>query len=648
MKRTPRSLRTQYRALGQNVPKVAIDAACAALAMSLAFILRYDGAMPPEYLRLASWLVVGVAVFKPMLNLSLGSYRNLWRYTSIPEVTVLLIGTMVAAAVLGALRILSVAAIPFSIIVMDGALYFLATGGARTLRRLQVGLWRRRISSAQKGSEGEDQLGSRIRTIFVGAGDTAYSLLRDLERTPERQWEVLGLLDDDPSKLGQRLCGYEVLGPTTELQRLVRSNNVAHVVIAMPSAEREVVRGVVSHAQMAGATVQSAPSLERLLRAGLSEGDITNGTNGEAPPLAEKRVLKLTDLIDSVEVKKTLQQRLSRSERTKRVLVTGGAGFIGSHLVRRLLDAGYFVRVLDDFTFGNGALRLLDGHPQLEVVQGDISSIRNVSACVNDVSRVIALAAIVGDPACGLNAEETLNLNYESTKVLAETCNFYGVERLVFASSCSVYGASHDKLLDEESPLNPVSLYARTRIMSEEVVFDRCGDVEPVILRFATVFGLSPRMRFDLVVNTLTVRAIVTGRISIFGGEQWRPFVHCQDAANALLLAATSPVERIAGRTFNVGSDDLNYTISEVGRIVAEEIGGVEIEYVDTDDDLRDYRVSFQKIRDEMGFQTSYDLRRGIREMADAIRATPKLQDYSAPIFSNVMVMQERGDALLV
>src|SRR5206468_4543200 len=143
--------------------------------------------------------------------------------------------------------------------------------------------------------------------------------------------------------------------------------------------------------------------------------------------------------------------------------------------------------------------------------------------------------------------------------------NFYGVRRLVFASSCSVYGASSHGMLTERSRLNPVSLYARTRVLSENILFDRRGDVEPVVVRLATVFGLSPRMRFDLVVNTLTVRAVVDERISIFGGSQWRPNVHCRDAARAFILALEARAGAVAGEIFNVGGDALNHRISDLG-----------------------------------------------------------------------------------
>jgi len=191
-----------------------------------------------------------------------------------------------------------------------------------------------------------------------------------------------------------------------------------------------------------------------------------------------------------------------------------------------------------------------------------------------------------------------------------------------------------------------VSLYARTRIMSEEIVFNRAGDVVPVVLRLSTVFGLSRRMRYDLVVNLLTARALVNRRIQIFGGDQWRPFVHCRDAARAFVHAVRAPAPVVRGRTFNVGSNNMNFTIRAVGDIVAEEVGGeVEVDAQPNVDDMRNYRVRFDLIEDTLGFRPEYDLRRGIREMIDAIDVTPVLRDYDRAAYSNLKFLKDRFES---
>lgn len=607
------------------VTQASIDGAIAVAALAVAFNLRYDGGVPVQYAEGFALLLLGVSVGKALISFLLGNYRRMWRYTSVREVLVLGATAALAALALMALRLLTPVQLPFSVIIIDAALYLIGVAGVRVIRRSQVVLFygRRPDSTEEPGAE--------KRALFIGAGDAANALLRDLDHARTAPWEVIGLLDDDPSRQGRVLRGRPVLGPTTELERVVRERGVQQVIVAMPTAGEGVVRDLVRRARRLGAPVQVVPGLRGLARNGRS-----------AAPDYVNSAVRLSDLTDGAEFQGApfLAQPLSNGERP--VLVTGGGGYIGSHLTRKLLEQGRRVRILDNFTFGERGLRDLVEHPRLEVVKGDIANIRDVTASVKDAGSVVALAAIVGDPACGLNAEETLNLNYESTKVLVEACDFYGVDRLVFASSCSVYGASDEGLLTEASSLNPVSLYARTRIMSEDVILDRCGHVTPVILRLATVFGLSPRMRFDLVVNTLTVRAVVDGRFQIFGGDQWRPFVHCQDAAEAFLRAATAPKERVDRQVFNVGTESMNYTIAEVGRIVAEEVGGIEVQHVDAVEDPRNYRVAFGKIREALDFEPQYDLRSGIREMAEAIEGDPSLHTYNDPIFSNFKIMRHR------
>ena len=608
------------------VVQASIDGVIAVAALALAFSLRYEDGLPDRYTGGFAGLLLGVSVGKTLISYFLGNYRRMWRYTSQREVLVLAATAALAALVLVALRLLGPALalqLSYGVIVIDAALYLIGVAGVRMLRRSQVALLYGQPEQERKALQ---------RTLFVGAGGAADAFLRDLDHAHTAPWDVVGLLDDDPTRQGRVLRGRLVLGPTTELERVVRERDVQRVVIAMPSADEGVVRDLSRRARRLDVPVQVMPgfrNLPRGARAASSRGD------GAA--------IRLSDLTDGAEFQGApFLVQAERPDREKPILVTGGAGYIGSHLTRKLLERGHRVRVLDNFTFGERGLRTLKGHPRLELVEGDISNIRDVTASVKDAGSVIALAAIVGDPACGLNAEETLNLNYESTKVLVEACDFYGVDRLVFASSCSVYGASDEGLLTETSALNPVSLYARTRIMSEDVILDRCGRVTPVILRLATVFGLSPRMRFDLVVNTLTVRAVVDGRFQIFGGDQWRPFVHCQDAAEAFLRAATAPRDRVDRQVFNVGTEHMNYTIAKVGEIVAEEVPGADVQHVDAVDDPRNYRVAFGKIREALSFEPEYDLRSGIREMAEAVEADPDLRTYGDPIFSNLQVMRQR------
>ena len=604
------------------VVRFTLDLGVALVALPVALLLRFDGAVPNVVERIVPQLLVAAVALQALSLLLVSGPRRLWRYTSFREYLSLGIAAVGGTAGLLLVVFVRYPIVPKSAVLIHGALMIIGLAGLRVARRLQLAVARRR------------QLGdaARVRTLVVGAGDTAAALLRDWESQFRPFWEVVGLLDDSALKRGLRINGLPVMGPTTDLEYVIRRESIKHVIVAMPGAQKAVIRGIIGRAQAQGATVQAVPGLEQLRnnRRGGATGTVT-----------------LEDLMESAEVKRTFLARVRPAGERDLILVTGGAGYIGSHLVRQLLADGYRVRVLDNFTYGDGALSGFRGDPRLEVVNGDISSIRDVVSVTKDASIVVALAAIVGDPACGINAEETLNLNYEATKVLVEAANFYGVQRLVFASSCSVYGAADDQLLTESSALNPVSLYARTRILSEDVLFDRCGDVEPVVLRLSTVFGLSTRMRFDLVVNAMTARASVERRIQVFGGDQWRPFVHCSDAARAFMLAATRPAEAVKGQVFNIGSTDMNFTIAQIADLVAEVVGpDVQVLTMDSSEDRRNYRVSFDKARTRLNFVPRMDLRRGVAEMAQAIKQRDGLRNFEDPAFSNLKVLRDRFESV--
>ncbi len=544
-----------------------------------------------------------------------GSYRAIWRYTSLPEAIRTGVSSAVVLGALFGLRSLGVVRLsPATLLLMALLMLFLCVG-ARTLRRWSVGEAKQR-----ERRSGSARIALR-RVMIAGAGEHGLSIGRELARGAAPGVELVGFLDDDSAKLGAVLNDVPVLGRLDDALALAERHQVREVIVAMPSADRDVVRILVRRLEDAGIHVRAVGGIDRFVLG----GDV------HRPGSVTRHELLDRDL--------TLPKYQREATEHRRVLVTGGAGFIGSHLTRMLLDRGYHVRILDRFDYGRAGIEGLS-HPRLEVVSGDICSSRDVSRALGDVHGVLALAAIVGDPACNLDLEETINLNYTATKVLAEACNFYQVRRLVFASSCSVYGASSNGVLTEQSCLKPVSLYARTRVLSENILFDRAGGVEPVVLRLSTVFGLSPRMRFDLVVNTLTVRAVVEGKLAIFGGNQWRPNVHCRDAARAFIAALEAPAERVAGEIFNVGGDALNHTIAALGDMVAEIVRGAEVVRQKDAPDPRDYRVSFEKIRRVLGFEPEFTVPAGIREVAAAVRSQPTLRDYQNPAYHNVEALK--------
>ena len=323
------------------------------------------------------------------------------------------------------------------------------------------------------------------------------------------------------------------------------------------------------------------------------------------------------------------------------VLVVGGAGYIGCPVVEKLLALGCKVRLLDSLVYGDDAIRSFLTHPRLEFIQGDCRNIRDVVQAMANVRNVIHLAAIVGDPACAEDEENASQINYAATRMMAEIAAGHGVERFIFASTCSVYGDS-EELMDENSETRPISLYSQTKLQSEEVLLESRSKIfHPVILRFATVFGLAPRPRFDLVVNLLTARAIQEKVITIFNGDQWRPFIHVQDVAQALVDVFLAPLEAVSGEIFNVGDDRLNFTLSEIAEKIKNQHPMTRVEHVDNSD-RRNYRVSFEKIRKCVGFAARKSIEDGILEISYAF-ASGLISNYRQPAYNNLSFLKEKG-----
>jgi len=324
-------------------------------------------------------------------------------------------------------------------------------------------------------------------------------------------------------------------------------------------------------------------------------------------------------------------------EAVQRVLVVGGAGYIGSTLVRGLLEDGYRVRVLDSLEFGDTSIRALYHNTDFEVVRGDFRCVEPVVRATQGVDAVIHLGGIVGDPACALDEDLTLETNLAATSLLAEVCRGAGISRLLFASSCSVYGTAQE-IVDEEAALNPVSLYAATKVDSEKVLLAaRNQALHPVIFRLATVFGWSYRPRFDLVVNLLTARAMREGKITIYNGEQWRPFIHVEDVCRALRLALLAPLELLSGRVFNTGSSFMNFTLRQLADLIQGLQPELAVDYVDSED-IRNYRVSFERIRRELGFECQVSMETGIQDLQEALRRG-LVEDYREPVYSNYQTL---------
>jgi nucleoside-diphosphate-sugar epimerase len=337
-------------------------------------------------------------------------------------------------------------------------------------------------------------------------------------------------------------------------------------------------------------------------------------------------------------------ERHATVPRGELVLVVGGAGYIGSIVVRTLLKRGFRVRVLDSLVYGASAIEEVLDHPRLDFMRGDCRNIQDVVAAMRGAGAVIHLAAIVGDPACDQDHKTAQEINYAATRMMIEIAKGEQVQRFIFASSCSVYGAS-DQVMDENSQVQPISLYADTKVDSEEALLGAANaSFHPTILRFATIFGLSPRPRFDLVVNLLTAKAMKERVVTIYNGEQWRPFLHVADAAAAIVRVLEAPVALVGGQIYNVGDSRLNYTLTDVAAKLVKFFPNTRVEHVENSD-RRSYRVSFEKIKGHLGFACSKDLEDGIYEIKAAFEKG-QISDYGAALYSNVKYLKQHGSPL--
>src|SRR5262245_637627 len=305
-------------------------------------------------------------------------------------------------------------------------------------------------------------------------------------------------------------------------------------------------------------------------------------------------------------------------------LVTGGAGYLGSVVVDELLSRGHRVRVLDSLMHGAvpSLLHAWSDH-QFEFVQGDIRSGEVVGRALDNVSAIVHLAAVVGDPACARQPTMAHEVNLEGTRTLLEKADAAGVGRFVFASTCSNYGKrDNGAFATEEGELAPVSLYAETKVAAElDLLAHSNGPPATCCLRFATIYGASPRMRFDLTVNEFTRDVCLGGDLVVYGEQFWRPYTHVRDAARAVLLVLQSPVETIAAQVFNVGDMEENYRKRDIVDLLRERVPSASIDFVHKDEDPRNYRVSFEKIKAELGFRIERQVPDGIDEIMALLRS---------------------------
>jgi len=307
---------------------------------------------------------------------------------------------------------------------------------------------------------------------------------------------------------------------------------------------------------------------------------------------------------------------------SKATVVTGGSGYIGALLVQELLGAGREVRVLDSLLHGQEDIAAEQERAGVEVIRADIRDEEARRRALTDAEAVVHLAAIVGDPACALDPKVSDDVNVQATRALVADANELGVERLVFASTCSNYGRMADPNvpITEDGELRPVSLYAEQKVGMEQLILaNGSGQTKPTCLRFATVYGVGRRMRFDLTVNEFTRDLWADRELEVFGEQFWRPYIHVRDAGRAVRTVLEAPAEKVAGQVFNAGRSGENYRKLDLVEEIGKQTDRGSVSYVRRDEDPRDYKVSFDKIREQLGFETLMIVPDGIAEIITAL-----------------------------
>ncbi|MBJ7329448.1 MAG: NAD(P)-dependent oxidoreductase [Solirubrobacteraceae bacterium] len=309
---------------------------------------------------------------------------------------------------------------------------------------------------------------------------------------------------------------------------------------------------------------------------------------------------------------------------TQTVTVTGGAGYIGAPLCEELLSSGRKVRALDVLLHGQDDIAAGLVAKGVELVQGDIRDEAVRERALSGADAVVHLAAIVGDPACARDPELSNDVNINGTHALLETAKAHNVGRFVFASTCSNYGRMADPTvpITEDGELAPVSLYAEQKVGMEKLLLEGdIGSVIPTCLRFATIYGVAPRMRFDLTVNEFTRDLWADRELEVFGEQFWRPYVHVRDAGRAVRTALDADVAVVGREVFNVGRPGQNYRKADLVQEIDRQVGRGKVSFVSKNEDPRDYKVGFEKIRSVLGFETTMTVPDGIGEVIAGLDA---------------------------
>jgi len=328
-----------------------------------------------------------------------------------------------------------------------------------------------------------------------------------------------------------------------------------------------------------------------------------------------------------------------QNKKNKTILVTGGAGYVGSILVPKLLDAGYSVNVLDLYIFGKESLRTIRNNPELKEFAGDIRNPETIRKAVKGCSTVIHLACISNDPSFELNPLLGKSINYDAFTELLNISIDSGVKRFIYASSSSVYGLKEEENVTEELPLKPLTDYSKYKALCEEILLKKNSpSFTTLILRPATICGYSPRQRLDLIVNILTNHAFNNRKIQVFGGEQKRPNIHIQDMTDLYIKCIEYPKKLIDSQVFNAGYE--NFTVHQTANIIQEIVGkDVSINTVPTDDN-RSYHISSRKIYNQLNFKPKFGIKNAAFDLLSAFSNNLIPNPMMNKNYYNIKVMQ--------
>jgi len=354
---------------------------------------------------------------------------------------------------------------------------------------------------------------------------------------------------------------------------------------------------------------------------------------------------KVKDIISVERVLNILENKNKKKNKKKKlpkILIVGGAGFIGTVLTSKLLEKNYNVTILDNLIYDNKIIKNnFKNKKNLNFILGDVCDLNTQIKAIKEIDVVVYLAEIVGDPACSAKPEDALKTNYLSVLSFANLCSHLAIEKFIYTSSCSVYGLDkNNKLLNEKSNLNPVSHYARIKIMSEKALLSSSNNYfKPTIVRLGTVFGPSKRMRFDLVVNTMSKFAYFNKKIDVFGGNQWRPNIHVEDVADGIISIIKSKKNNIENQIFNLSNDKLNLQIIDIAKKVKAIFKDANLNIIKTSTDPRNYKVTSRKIKNKTGFVAKKSIENSLKEIRDMFKLK-KIKNPDNKIYNNFLSLK--------